>query len=56
MTKAKRTTNAKPAPAAATPTAFHDRNLAATSPAKEQFEPTPAAPVRQRYRMAGGSA
>ncbi len=32
---------------------FHDRNLAATNPSKEQFEPTDANPVRQRARMAG---
>ena len=30
-----------------------DRNLAAVSPLREQFEPTPAAPIRQRARMGG---
>jgi hypothetical protein len=32
-----------------------DRNLAAVNPLKQQFEPTPASPVRQHYKMAGGS-
>ena len=30
-----------------------DRNLMATNPMREQFEPTTAEPVRQRARMAG---
>lgn len=30
------------------------RNLAAMSPKSAQFEPTPAEPVRARYKMAGG--
>ena len=30
-----------------------DRNLAATSPNTEQFEPTEANPVRQHARMGG---
>ena len=30
-----------------------DRNLAGVNPLKEQFEPTPAEPIRQRARMAG---
>lgn len=34
---------------------LQERNLLATDPKKEQFAPTPAEPVRQRYRMAGGS-
>lgn len=33
---------------------FRDRNLVAVNPAREQFEPTPAEPVRQHYKMAGG--
>lgn len=33
---------------------FVDRDLAATCPCKEQFEPTPAEPVRQHFKMAGG--
>jgi hypothetical protein len=33
---------------------FRDRNLMGTNPLKEQFEPTPAEPVRQRYKMGGG--
>lgn len=32
---------------------YVDRNLMGVSPLKEQFEPTPAEPVRQRARMAG---
>lgn len=32
---------------------FQDRNLAATNPTKEQFEPTEASPIRQSKRMAG---
>lgn len=31
-----------------------DRKLAGVNPRKEQFEPTPAAPIRQHVRMAGG--
>ena len=33
---------------------FVSRNLMAISPLKQQFEPTPAEPVRQRFKMAGG--
>jgi hypothetical protein len=33
---------------------FVPRNLLSTSPLKEQFEPTSAEPVRQRFKMAGG--
>jgi len=29
-------------------------DAAATNPKKQQFEPTPAQPVRQHYKMAGG--
>ena len=36
-------------------TKFHDRNLAAVDPLKEQFEPTDAEPVRQHFKMAGGT-
>ena len=36
------------------PGKFVDRDLCGTNPKKEQFEPTPAEPVRQRYRMGGG--
>lgn len=32
---------------------YADRNLAAISPKKQQFEPTPADPVRQHAKMAG---
>jgi len=32
---------------------LRDRNLAATNPLTEQFEPTPAEPIRQHARMAG---
>lgn len=35
-------------------TQFKDRNLIPVNPLKKQFEPTPAAPVRQRFKMAGG--
>lgn len=43
-----------PASTPGVPTKFQDRDLAGTSPLKEQFEPTEAAPVRQHYKMAGG--
>lgn len=33
---------------------FVDRELASVSPLDEQFEPTDAEPVRQRFNMAGG--
>ena len=33
---------------------FVDRNLLGVSPNKEQFEPTDAEPVPQRYKMGGG--
>lgn len=33
---------------------FVDRNLMKVNPNKEQFAPTPAEPVPQRYRMGGG--
>jgi hypothetical protein len=36
------------------PKAFKDRNLVGVSPRTQQFEPTPAAPIAQRKRMAGG--
>lgn len=39
---------------AGVPNTFMDRNLMATNPMKEQFEPTPAEPVRQHAKMAGG--
>jgi hypothetical protein len=38
----------------AAPTGYQDRNLAAVNPLKEQFEPTPASPIPQHKRMAGG--
>jgi hypothetical protein len=34
--------------------AFSDRDLTRVNPLKEQFSPTPAEPVRARYKMAGG--
>lgn len=33
---------------------FVSRNLMKTDPKKEQFAPTPAEPVRQRFKMGGG--
>ena len=33
---------------------FVPRNLMAVNPKKEQFAPTPAEPVRQHFKMAGG--
>ena len=33
---------------------YVSRNLAAINPTKQQFEPTPAEPVRQLFKMAGG--
>jgi len=32
---------------------FKDHDLCGVNPLKQQFEPTPAEPVRQRARMAG---
>ena len=32
---------------------FIDRNLMGVNPLREQFEPTPSQPIRQRARMAG---
>lgn len=37
-----------------TPTEFVDRDLMKVNPNDQQFEPTDADPVRQKYRMAGG--
>jgi hypothetical protein len=36
------------------PATYVDRNLMKVNPLKEQFAPTDAEPVRQRYKMAGG--
>lgn len=36
------------------PGKLQDRDLMKVDPKKEQFEPTAAEPVRQRYKMAGG--
>lgn len=33
---------------------FVSRDLCAVNPKREQFAPTPAEPVRQRFKMAGG--
>ena len=33
---------------------FVPRNLVPVNPKREQFAPTPAEPVRSRFRMAGG--
>lgn len=33
---------------------FVDRNLMGVNPLKQQFEPTPQEPVRQRFKMGGG--
>ena len=33
---------------------FVPHKLASVNPLREQFEPTPAEPMRQRYKMAGG--
>ena len=33
---------------------FVDRNLMKVNPKTEQFAPTPAEPVRRRYKMGGG--
>lgn len=41
--------------AAKTPTKFQSRNVAGTSPLKEQFAPTEQVPVPQRYKMGGGA-
>lgn len=32
---------------------FQDRQLMGVNPMREQFEPTEAAPIRQRHRMGG---
>lgn len=52
---AKQNGSAKQVKGAATPTRFHDRNLVPVNPLKQQFEPTAAVPVPQRYKMAGGA-
>lgn len=36
------------------PTKFVSRDLRGVNPLREQFEPSGAEPVRQRYKMAGG--
>ena len=36
------------------PGKYVSRDLRAVNPKTTQFEPTPAEPVRQRYKMAGG--
>ncbi len=36
------------------PATYVDRNLMKVNPLKEQFAPTDAEPVRQRYKMGGG--
>lgn len=33
---------------------FVSRDLRSVNPRKQQFEPTPAEPVRQKFKMAGG--
>lgn len=33
---------------------FRSRDLRGVNPLREQFSPTPAEPVRARYKMAGG--
>ena len=43
------------APAGPTPTKVVNRNLIATSPNREQFEPKEGQPVRAHYKMAGGA-
>lgn len=45
----------KPFETSAVPQKFVDRNLLPVNPLKEQFEPTDASPVPQRYKMAGGA-
>lgn len=37
------------------PAAPVGKDLMGVNPLKQQFEPTPAAPMRQRYKMAGGT-
>jgi len=36
-------------------TTFQDRDLKAVNPKTNQFEPTAAEPVRQHFKMAGGT-
>lgn len=36
------------------PMKFVSRDLRGVNPLREQFAPTPAEPVRARYKMAGG--
>jgi hypothetical protein len=54
MAKQSKSLGKVPVPKGAEGTKFKDTKPATTSPQKEQFEPTPAAPYRQRFRMAGG--
>ena len=42
-------------PKAAKGPAFKDTKPSKTSPNKQQFEPTTGSPVRQLYKMGGGS-
>ncbi len=44
-----------PVPKPAKGPALRDTKAAKVSPNKEQFAPTEASPVPQRYKMAGGS-
>ena len=44
-----------PSPRAAKGPAFKDTKPAKKNPTKEQFAPTAGSPVRQLYKMAGGS-
>lgn len=44
----------KSVPKGAEGTKLKETNPMKVNPKKEQFEPTPAAPYRQRFRMAGG--
>jgi len=49
--KAKRSSELKVASGQGT--SFVDRNIAATDPLKQQFEPTADSPIRLHHRMAG---
>lgn len=42
-------------PKSCSPSAYKPHDLAKINPLKQQFEPTPACPVPQHYKMAGGA-
>ena len=52
--KTKPSLTTRPIPKGTEGTCFKQTNPAKVNPLKEQFAPTTAEPVRQRFKMAGG--